>query len=111
MKKTKRTRAELNRFNKRVIRIGYCGAQNLLSGLDAYAYNSGVYGWNWDAYYIGGGVSVCTGYRNLTGDSVKYSDLELKAEKIRYNTAISYNERIKLIQALREELINRALTA
>lgn len=111
MKKIKMTNAKLNASNNKIIRVGYCGLQNLLSGLDAYAYNSGVYGWNWDAFDIGGGVTVCTGYRSLTGEKVHYTDLEEQAEKIRSNYSLSYEERSAQIQKLRDELVNRVLTA
>lgn len=30
-------------------------------------YNTGVYGWNWDAFYFNG-IVYCYGYRNLIGD-------------------------------------------
>lgn len=113
--KIKLTNKQLEATNKQVIRIGYCGAQYLLRGLNAYAYNKGVYGWNWDAYDIGGGVCVCTGYRNLTGARVKYDDLEVEAEKAigeywAHLSDKSAEERAnKRIAELRAELINRAL--
>lgn len=111
MKKQHFTRAQLNALNNKVIAIGYCGAQNLLRGLDAYAYNRGLYGWNWDAYYIGEGVTVCTGYRNLTGESVKYSDLEERAEKIASDYSINWRNRDRMIAELRAELVARALNS
>lgn len=107
MKKIKMTNAQLNGISKKIIRIGYCGAQNLLTGVNEFAYNSGVYGWNWDAYDIGGGVVVCTGYRNLTGETVKYSDLEERAEKIRGNYKMRWEEQQKALEELRAELVSR----
>lgn len=105
------TNAQLNNTNAHIVRVGYCGAQCLLRGLNAYAYNRGVYGWNWDAYDIGGGVTICTGYRNLTGASVHYLDLEERAEKIVYDYSIDWRERDKMIEELRAELVARVLCA
>lgn len=65
------TRKDIYNGAARVVRVGYCGAQNLLCGVDAFASNAGVYGWNWSAHNVGGGVVICTGYRNLTGDVMR----------------------------------------
>ena len=65
------TRKDIYSGAARVVRVGYCGAQNLLRGVDAFASNAGMYGWNWSAYNVGGGVVICTGYRNLTGDVMR----------------------------------------
>lgn len=111
MAKIKLTNNQLQATTNKVIRVGYCGCQTLLNGLNAYAYNSGVYGWNWDAYDIGGGVTVCTGYRNLTGESVQYSDLEEKAIKILDSEnykKFGYDWQINELQKLRNELAQRA---
>lgn len=51
-------------------RVGYCGAQSLLSGLAPVAYTTGVYGWNCDVYALPSGVHICTGYRGLAGDNI-----------------------------------------
>lgn len=107
MNKIKMTNAQLNYSNNYIVRVGYCRLQNLLVGLDAYAYNTGVYGWNWDAYDLGGGVSVCTGYGNLTGAIIEYKDLEEKAEAIRANYNMPYGEKEKRISALRAEFVER----
>lgn len=46
-----------------VVKVRYCQADALLTGLEPDGYNSGTLGWNWDAYNLGGGVCICTGYR------------------------------------------------
>ena len=109
--KIKMTNKQLQAINKRVIAVGYCGAYYLMRGVDEYAYNRGVYGWNWDAYDIGGGVTVCTGYRNLTGARVAVADLEEQARKICENYALKWDEQQEQLKALRAQLVERALTA
>ena len=89
-----------------VLKAGYCELQHLLSGVEPYGYNAGVYGWNFDAYYTNG-VTVCTGYRNMAG--VRYLDwdtvngYEKKAERICSDWGMNYEERQAALSALREE--------
>ena len=45
---------------------------------DAFAYNSGHLGWNWDAYDLGGNVCLIKGYRNFP----KCKRLPKSAQKI-----------------------------
>ena len=52
------------------VAVGYCEAQSLLNGLYRFGYNSGVYGWNFDAFTLPGGATICTGYRNMPGANV-----------------------------------------
>lgn len=47
---------------------------------DARFYNSGYYGWNWDATHVGAGIFVLCGYRNFVG-----KHLPERAEKILRN--------------------------
>lgn len=105
------TNKQLQEINKRVISVGCLGVHYLMRGVDEYAYNSGVYGWNWDAYYIGGGVTVCMGYRNLTGVRVAFADLEAQARKICENYALKWDEQQEQLKALRAQLVERSLAA
>lgn len=59
----------LNAYGKtHALSIGYCDAYYLLkgAGLEPFAFCSGVYGWNFDAYDYKG-VLICTGYRGMIG--------------------------------------------
>lgn len=68
-----------------VFRVGYCDLQHLLNGLDPVAYNSGVYGWNFDLYHFNG-IYICTGYRNLAGATIENkSEWNKKALEITLN--------------------------
>lgn len=53
-------KAVKNHFSK-VIALGYCDMQRLLSYFRAFGYSSGVYGWSCD-YYEFGDVCISTGY-------------------------------------------------
>ena len=59
----------LNGFSK-VLRIGYCDLQDLTKYCKRIGYNSGVYGWNWDAFILNYDIAICTGYRGMTGDNI-----------------------------------------
>ena len=62
-----------------IVRVGYCDLQDLLRGVDPFAYTCGVYGWDADFYNIDG-VCICTGYRSLVGDNIS-SDIIKKYQK------------------------------
>ena len=90
--------------------VSYCSAQNLLYGLDPFAYNAGVYGWNCDYYYING-ICICTGYRPH-GMKVDYNTLayyDKQAEKIRMDWSIPYVDQLDQITKLRNEWIETLL--
>ena len=73
MRKVKRT--EINKSN--MVALGYCQCQtvlNLFGGDYKIGYNTGLYGWNYDLYRIGG-VDVVTGYHV---PYCQYSNKELK---------------------------------
>lgn len=81
--KTRVTRKDLAQNFGKVLAVGYCGAVNLLRYSTPFGYGCGVYGWNWDAYAVGG-VAICTGYRPM-GKDVNYNllkEYEAKAERI-----------------------------
>ena len=83
---------------------GYCELQSLLRNHDPNAYTCGVYGWNFDIYEIYG-VTICTGYRNMPGESLKYtSEYEKKAEKIwSYENKQPFEEKQKEVEKLLHE--------
>ena len=69
--KFKTTRKEINERFAHVYSCGYCDLQNIFSKDDAYFYNCGVYGWNFDVYCdLGRSIAITTGYRNMTGDRI-----------------------------------------
>lgn len=105
--KFRTTNKEIKQWHRKVYRIGYGAAQSLLSKQEPIAYTCGVYGWNADVYEIEG-VAIVTGYRPGVGASVDYDLLnkyEKKAEKIRNNFGLSYEQQKKKINKLLNEFI------
>lgn len=109
--KTKTTRKEIQNHFSRIIRIGYCDAQTLLNFRSPDWYNAGVYGWNYDAYDLGGGTCIVTGYRpfgNMRIPFEKLRELERKGEEIRYDFGKKYEQQRNEIEALLKEAVSIA---
>lgn len=99
-----------NRYNK-VYAISYCGAQALLSPLTRFGYNAGVYGWNYDAYDMGNGVCITTGYRPI-GEHVDIDKLRLyeqSAERVLYDYNKPWQDREKEMNNLLNKFIAEVL--
>lgn len=76
---TARCLRESERAGAPTVRVGYCGAQWLLSYLTPAYYTAGVYGWNCDVYTVAG-LTICTGYRGMVGEpAVLTADYERRA--------------------------------
>ena len=94
-----------------IISVGYCGAYHLLKGIEPKAYTCGVYGWNFDVYEIDWNTAVCTGYRGMPGhvewDFTKA--YEQKAIGIVYNRDLSWEDRTKKVESIRNEWIQKVL--
>lgn len=96
-----------------IVRVGYCDLQDLLTGVDPFAYTCGVYGWNADFYDVDG-VCICTGYRSLCGENIDYSIIrkyqeKAKAIKARYNFTEYKKERAAL-ERLRQKFADEIRT-
>ena len=95
-------------LDKKVVFCNYCELWHLLSDLEPYAYNCGVYGWNFDAYSFNG-IILCTGYRNTPGSRANnIRDFELKARKIWENRKYKYSTKIEKLELLRAEFARQA---
>lgn len=105
--KYKTTAKAIRNGYSKIISIGYCGAQNLLSVLEPSAYTCGIYGWNFNLYEFKG-VAICTGYRGMpSGANYDYERLgffEKKAEEIRFSKA-PYEEQEKKIRELLRDFL------
>lgn len=86
--------------------VGYCGAQSLLYGLEPFGFNAGVYGWNCDYYYTGE-VCICTGYRphGMKVDYKTLAEFEKRAEIVRNDWNIQYEDKLRQIESIRNEWI------
>ena len=105
--KLKTTNKEIRANFSKILQIGYCDAQYLLTFKKPFAYTTGVYGWSADFYEIGG-VCISTGYRPI-GVNVDYKlldKLEREAATVCNNYNISYDEQKKQLDELLETLIN-----
>lgn len=69
-RKVNMTRGDVLALSKKVFYLGYCDPLwvAMTHTLEPFAFNHGIYGWNWDALAIGDGVTVVSGYRNLCGE-------------------------------------------
>lgn len=97
----------------KVLSLDYCALQNLLSNHSPDYYTCGVYGWNFDAYYIYG-VLITTGYRGMFGKSPSWQltdEYEKKAEELRksdlyYKSPEKYREQL---EELLQEYLKKAV--
>ena len=107
--KFRTTRKEIVNGSSDILAIGYCDAYNLLTFCDPIAYNSGVYGWNYDVYSVGN-KTICTGYRNMPGRRPNnLSEYERRAREINAKMwEISNEERREQLDALRREFLAQA---
>ena len=75
------TNKDVRRIFDKVYCIGYCALQSLLRFEKRVGYNCGIYGWNYDAYSLGDGICICTGYRNMPGKTIPYELVQKYEEK------------------------------
>lgn len=111
--KLKTTQKRVKEVYRHVICIGYCNLQYLLYYRNAFAYTSGVYGWNADIYDIGRGIAICTGYRTF-GDMQADYDLQKeyndKAQQIVLSRdKYKHDEKLKMLDELLNEFIEKVL--
>lgn len=91
--KIKTTRKELYNKFARAYTVD-CPHLFSLADVRPFAYTCGVYGWNFDAYEVGG-VLLCAGYRGMIGPRLEIaSKYEQKARKIDL-LPITYREKQK----------------
>lgn len=85
------TRKAIVQNSLRIVSVGYCDLQHLLRCIEPFAYTTGIYGWNFDAYEIDG-LTICTGYRNMPGRTANNTrEFDCRANAI-WNDARSYTE-------------------
>lgn len=87
--KFKTTKKEVFASYKKVVKLGYCDLQYLLSYESPVAYTSGSYGWNADIYDFRN-VAICTGYNpfgNICPDCEVVEKYEQEAQKIMYSNS------------------------
>lgn len=104
--KFKTTQKAIKASYPRIIKVGYCTLQTLLACESPVAYTERREGWAADIYDVGGGVAIVTGYAPF-GNIVPAYDVsrkyEIKAEKIRYDYSLSWEEMRDKLKALIKE--------
>lgn len=101
--KLKTTTKAIKSGSARIYQVGYCDLQTLLRSQSPFAYTCGLYGWNYDAYDLGGGVTLCTGYRGMPGARLDYKQadaFEQRARAIMDNHAVSWEQKDTDLAAL-----------
>lgn len=71
-----------------IIKVGYCGLQQLLRCETPIAYTTNAYGWAADVYDVGDGVAIVTGYApfgRIQPDYNTCKKYEMLASKIVYS--------------------------
>ena len=93
----------------KIVTVGACELQDLLSGVDPIGYNAGNYGWNYDVYVIGD-VCILTGYRvpDKYPRAAKAKEYKRKAYKIA-NSRMPSLDIISELNKLREAFIAEQL--
>ena len=86
--KLRATKKEMREGYDKVLRIGYCNAQNLLWGEEPFAYSAARYGCNCH-YYDVHGVLISTGYspiesKGMKSDYGRIQEYDKRAERIRF---------------------------
>lgn len=98
------TKKDVTAQYSKVVRVGYCDLQYLLSGVERIAYNAGIYGWNWDCYEMSYEVAIVTGYRNLVGKRCPRTEEFNNRARALWDLR-DWTERKKKMEELRREFI------
>lgn len=106
--KLKTTKTEIKNNFTNIVKVGYCDIQYLTYYKNPFAYSSGTYGWSCDYYNIDN-ICLSTGY-NPIGENVSYKLIqkyEFKAQKIVNDFNINYDLKVKKVNKLLTEFINK----
>lgn len=89
----------------KVFKAGYCELPFLKNPR---AYNSGIYGWNWDLYDNDEQtIAICSGYRNMPGKRIPDDILKNyinACEVIRKTNYLDYKSAINAVKAVNNNL-------
>lgn len=106
--KFKTTRKAIVEGSHDIICAGYCELQYLLRNHTPVAYTSGIYGWNFDVYEIGG-KTICTGYKGMPGRRANNVGVyEKKAYDTLHDNTITHEEANARIENILAEFLAQA---
>ena len=97
----------------KIIEVGYCDVQYLMTGLEPVAYTCGTYGWHAYVYQISNTTAIVTGYRpfgNISPDYDVMRTYESTAARIAGDYKLDYEERLERIAKLRREFVDNVLS-
>lgn len=69
-------------YGEKIISVPYCTWQSILRPFDPFAYNAGIYGWNFDIYDVGG-WAIVSGYRTIKTEKEDYKLMHYLEEQMR----------------------------
>ena len=101
--KCKVTDKELKAHYDKIVCIPYCKAQHLLTGLQPNFYNSGVYGWKYDAYDYKG-ILIVTGYNGFGKQAIDVVE-EYERQAKNLLNALTVDEFIKHREILLDNMV------
>lgn len=110
--KFKTTQKAIKANYNKIICIPYCGLQHLLAYENPVAYTVRREGRAADIYDMGGGVAIATGnapFGNIKPSFGIVHTFDYKAENIRYNYSLSWEERREQIRKLQRDFIREVV--
>ena len=109
MSKIKISGRELKARYEYIYQVGYCDLDPFFKKVDdPMFYNCGVYGWNYDVYYLGSGVAITTGYRDMIGLCIDYNFkkwINEKAQSVEYKTQEAFDLEKLFIDSLKNGIV------
>ena len=106
--KFKTTKRAVKEGYHRILSVGYCALQSLLSHESPVAYTAGVYGWNADVYEIFPNTAIVTGYRPCACKRMKDDYDVVKEYEEKARSLDPYTNGIRAAKrALIEELLRK----
>lgn len=110
--KFKTTQKAVKNGYSTIICVSYCNLQFLLNYESPVAYTTRREGWAADIYDMGSGVAIVTGYAPFGTIRPGYDlcrKYDLRAEKIRYDYSLSYDEQREQLKALAREFVKEVI--
>lgn len=106
--KKRTTKKYIMSLENKIIKVGYCELQHLLTYVEPDFYTAGVYGWNSDVYLLGNGIVIVTGYRpfgNIKSDHTTLQRWDDLAHDVLRSSHITETERQAQVMQLLDRFV------
>lgn len=103
--KFKTTKKAIKEGFAKIVKVGYCDAQNILRFENAVAYSSGGSGWGCDYYDLKNGICISTGYDPIGSKNEIVAKYEALAREVENDYNTSYEVRKETIQDLYSRMV------